>query len=102
MHTLFLDSLQPFANEIANTIDVDYILPMMVQEGLITPDQQQYLNSPYHTISEKQQKLFSIVIELPEGFVDKFKNCLLQTISYGPHKLLHDKLCKVYMCETTV
>ena len=73
---------------------MDLILPMMVQEGLVTPDQQQYLNNQYHTTCEKQQKLYSIVIELPEDCVDKFKKCLLETSSYDPHKLLHDKLCK--------
>ena len=96
-----LDSLQPFANDIANTVDVDHILPMMVQEGLVTPDQQQFLSSPFDTSIKKQKELSNIVTRLPEDSVDKFKNCLLKTISYDPHKLLYDKLCKV-QCETAV
>ena len=97
----FLDSLQPFANEIANAVDVDYILPMMEQEGLVTPDQQQFLSSPYNTTIKEQQELTSIVIELPEDCVNKFIHCLLETITYDPHRLLCDKLCKV-QCETAV
>ena len=71
---------------------MDVILPLMVQKGLVTPDQQQYLSSPYHTTSEKQQKLCCIVLELPESCVDKFINCLSETSNYEPHKQLHDKL----------
>ena len=71
---------------------MDVILPMMVQEGLVTPDQQQYLSIPYHTPGMKQQKLCSIVIELPESCVDKFINCLSETSNYEPHKQLYDKL----------
>ena len=71
---------------------MDVILPMMVQEGLVTPDQQQYLSNPYHTTGIKQQKLYSIVLELPESCVDKFINCLSETSNYEPHKQLYDKL----------
>ena len=87
-----LDSLQPFASKITNTVDVDLILPMMVQEGLVTPAQQQFLSSPLHTRDEKQQKLYSIVLELPEDCVDQFINCLSETSQYEPHKKLHDEL----------
>ena len=89
----FLDSLQPFANEIVNRVNVDLILPMMVQEGLVTPEQQQFLSSLYHTAWQKQQMLCSIVIVMSEDCVEKFRNCLLQTSDYEPHKELHDKLC---------
>ena len=67
-----LDSLQPFANDIANTVDVDHILPMMVQEGLVTPNQQPFLSSPFDTTIKRQKELFNIVTRLPEDSVDKF------------------------------
>ena len=66
---LFLDSLQEYANEITNTVSVDVILPIMVQQGLVTPDQQQYLSHPYYTMDIKQQNLCSIVLWLPESCV---------------------------------
>ena len=86
-----LDSLQPFASKIT-TVDVNTILPFMVQESIVSPDQQQYLSSPNHTTCEKQQKLCSIVLELPESCVDKFINCLSETSNYEPHKQLYDEL----------
>ena len=60
---------------------MDVILPMMIQESLVTLDQQQYLSNPYHTTGMKQQKLYSIVLELPESCVDKFINYLSETSS---------------------
>ena len=80
---------------------MDHILPMMVQEGLVTPNQQKFLSSPYNTTIKKQKELSNIVTRLPEESVDKFKNRLLKTIRYDPHKLLYDELCKV-QCETAV
>ena len=74
----------------------------MVQEGLVTPNQFQYLNSSYHTTSEKQQKLCSIVIKLPEDCVDKFVQCLHETSDFKPHKQLYDKLYESRQLETTV
>ena len=72
---------------------------MIVQEGLVTPYEQQFLSSPHHTASEKQQKLYSIVMGLPEDCVSKLKKCLLETSSYDPHQLLYSKLSKV-QCDT--
>ena len=89
-----LDSLQPFASKITSTVNVGFILLPMIQEGLLTPHQQQYLSSVCHTASEKQQKLCSIVLELPESCVDKFINCLSETSDYEPHKQLYDELHK--------
>lgn len=88
----FVDSLQSFANDITETVNVDIILPMMIQQGLVSADQQQYLSNPYHTMSMKQQKLCGIILELPESCVDQFMNCLSETSDYQPHKQLHDKL----------
>ena len=100
--TFYIDPLHSFANDIANTVDVDLISPLMVQEGLVTPNQFQYLNSLYNTASKKQQKLYSIVIELPEDCVDKFVQCLHETSDYKPHKQLYDKLLESRQLETTV
>jgi len=64
----------------------------MIQEDLVTADQEQYFNNPYHTMCEKQKKLCSIILEKPESCVDQFLNCLLKTSDYEPHKKLYDKL----------
>ena len=89
-----LDSLQPFASKITDTVNVDLILLPMVKEGLLTPHQWQCLSSVCQTTSEKQQKLCSIVLELPESCVDKFISCLSETSYYEPHKQLYDELHK--------
>ena len=94
----YIDSLQPFVNEIVNTIDVDFILPLMVQRGLLTADQIQYFYSPYHTSRTKQQKLCVILTGLPEDCVDNFIQCLHETSSFHPHWLLYDKLCESRQC----
>ena len=90
-----LDSLQSLANDIQDTIDVDTILPVMVQQGLLTPSQCQDLSSPYHTPVAKQQKLFIIIIGLPEKCVSQFIHCLHETSNYEPHRKLHDELLKL-------
>ena len=93
INVLVLDSLQLFANDI-NTVDVDAILPMMIEEKLVTLDQQQYLINPLHTPAAKQQKLCSIILGLPDSCVDRFLHCLQKTsCNYEPHKQLYDKLC---------
>jgi len=79
-------------NEITNTVSVDVIIPIMVQQGSVTHDQQQYLSHPYYTMDMKQQKLCSIVLALPESYVHQFLCCLLETSYYEPHKQLHVKL----------
>ena len=75
---------------------------MMVQECLVAPNQLQYFNNPFHTLSDKQQKLCSIIIELPEDCVDKFIQCLYKTSYYEPHKQLYDKLYESRPLETAV
>ena len=87
-----LDSLQAFSNDIANTVDVNEILPMMMQQHLVTSDQQQDLINPLHTTAVKQQKLSNIILGLPEDCVNQFLHCLLKTNYYEPHKQLYDKL----------
>ena len=88
----FLDSLQSFADDITNTVNVDVILPLMIQEGLVSVGEQQDLSSVFHSMAVKQQKLCSIILALPEGCVNKFLRCLFETKHYEPHKLLYDKL----------
>ena len=90
----FLDSLQPFTDKIAGSVNVDVILPMMIQEGLVTVVQQQDLINPLHSAAAKQQKLCSIILGLPEGCVKKFLHCLLKTNNYEPHRQLYDELYK--------
>ena len=90
----FLDSLQPFADNIAGSVNVDVILPMMIQQGLVTSDQQQDLINPLLSMAAKQQKLCGIILGLPEGCVYKFLHCLLETNNYEPHNQLYDELCK--------
>ena len=90
-----LDSLQPFAPDITATINVDLILPMMIQQNLITPNQQQDLSNPYHTTVVKQQKMCSIILGLPQSYVNRFLHCLQETSYYEPHKQLYDKLHKI-------
>ena len=82
-----LDSLQPFANDITNTVNVGEILPWMLQEGLVTINDCDYLST-----SNDKQKLINIILGLPEECVDKFLCCLEKTNYYEPHKLLYDKL----------
>ena len=90
----FLDSLQPFTDNIAGSVNVDVILLMMMQQGLVTPEQQQDLINPLHSMVAKQQKLCGIILGLPEGCVNKFLHCLLKTCHYEPHNQLCDELYK--------
>lgn len=92
LNCVCLDSLQAFADDIANTVEVNEILPMMMQQHLVTSDQQQELINPMHTTATKQQKLCSIILGLPEDCVNQFLYCLLQTSHYEPHRQLYDKL----------
>ena len=71
---------------------MDVILPMMMQQGLVSPEQQQDLINP--SMAAKQQKLCGIILGLPEGCVKKFLHCLLKTNHYEPHKQLYDELYK--------
>ena len=88
----FSDSLQQFANDITSTVNVNKILPMMVQKSLITLNEYEYLSNPLYIMSDKQQKLSGIILGLPEDCVEKFLHCLLETSDYEPHKQLYDKL----------
>lgn len=92
MNSVVIDSLQSFANDITTTVNVDLILPMMIQQNLVTPAQQQDLSNPYHTTAVKQQKFCSIILGLSESCVNQFLHCLLETSYYGPHKQLYEKL----------
>lgn len=93
INMFLLDSLQLFANDI-NTVDVDAILPMMIEQQLVTLDQHQDLINPLHTPAAKQQKLCSIILGLPDSCVNRFLHCLQTTsCDYEPHRQLYDKLC---------
>ena len=70
---------------------------MMIQQNLVTSDQQQDLINPLHTMAVKQQKLCAIILGLPEDCVNQFLHCLLETsYSYEPHKQLYDNLREFY------
>ena len=79
-------------------MNVNEILPMMIQQNLVTYDQQQDLINPcLHNMAVKQQTLCAIILGLPEDCVNKFLHCLLETsYSYEPHKQLYDNLREFY------
>ena len=66
----------------------------MMQKGLLTADEYEYLIDSHHPMGERRQKLSSIILGLPEDCVDKFLYCLQETgdRGYEPHRKLHDKL----------
>ena len=94
MSLFVLDSLQSFATDITATVNVDLILPMMIQQNLITPDQQQDLNNPYHFVAVKQQTMCNIILGLPESYVNRILHCLQETSYYEPHNQLYNKIHK--------
>ena len=64
----------------------------MVKNGLLSSSQHQYLLNPYHTITEKQNKLTCIAVTLSEDCVEKFLQCLEETSDYEPHETLLKKI----------
>ena len=88
-----LDSLQACAGDITTMVNVNQILPKMLEQKLITSNQHQELTNVMHTTATKQEKLCSIILGLSEDCVNKFLHCLLETsYEYKPHKELYDKL----------
>lgn len=94
------DSLHPFSEDIINTVDVDEIVPVMLQKGLVTLDHYQDLSSKYCPMGEKQRRLIGIILRLPEDCVDMFLYCLQKTSNYEPHKQLYQKLYTHYHTTT--
>ena len=71
-----VDSLQPYADDITATIDVDTIVSRMMTYGLLTMDQYQQLTSGYTTDANKLYALWGIVYGRIEYHVDRFLQCL--------------------------
>ena len=90
---IFLDSLECFAADISDNVDMATILPNLISHGLLTPEQQECLNHPMLTPTKKQQELCGILLRLNEDRVKKFLQCLSETSSYDPHKQLLNKIC---------
>ena len=83
-----IDSLEPFAYEICNSVDISTILPFLIKHGLINRHDNEYFMNPVHTSVEKQCKLTTLVVSLNEDCVDKFVDCLSQTSDFAPHDTL--------------
>ena len=92
-HCLHIDSLEPFAQAIYSSVDVQTILPWLIAHGLVTRFDQEYFMNPSHIPSEKQLKLMCLVISLNEKCVEKFLRCLSNTADeYSPHGELLEKI----------
>ena len=86
-----LDSLQPFIEDIIDSIDVKTITPSMVSKKLLTVEQYRYCCNPHVVLAEKQQTLGFIISTISEDCVEKFLNCLAKTgKSFKPHNDLLD------------
>ena len=96
------DYLRAFATDIATTLNVDNIQLHMVQYGLLTRDQQDYLSNPIYTACAKGQKLCTIILSFNEGCVEKFLQCLTETSYYEPHRELLQKIRCVIKCTLTI
>ena len=90
-----VDSLQPYADDIIATVDVDTIVSRMMTYGLLTLGQYQQLTSGYTTNANKLHTLCGIVLALSEDHVDKFLQCLSDTSYYRPHNSLLNKIKNV-------
>ena len=100
-HCLHLDSLEPFAQDICSSVDILIILPSLIAHRLVTRFDQEYFMSALHTSSEKQLKLMCLVISLNEKCVEKFLQCLSQTVGEHPlHGELLEKICKGIVCTS--
>jgi len=87
-----VDSLQPFTDDVVNSVDVNTILPPLMSRGLLTPEQVDYFSSSHDGEVVKQQKLSVIIVKLSEEFVEKFLQCLESTSHYEPHNTLLKKI----------
>ena len=92
----FPDSLEFFATDIFNNVDVTIILPNLLSHGLLTPEQRDNLTHLFLTPTRKQQELCGILLQLNEKSVKKFLQCLSETSYHTPHKELLNKIqCKL-------
>ena len=93
------DSLEHFATDIKDSVDVGTISTHLISHGLLTPEQQDDLIDPNLNSSKKRQKLCEILLRLNEECVKKFLQCLSETSSYSPHEQLLNKIrCKYHQC----
>ena len=91
---LHLDLLESFAQDIYSSVDIQTILPWLTKHGLVTRFDLEYFTSSSHTSVEKQRKLMCLAISLNEKCVEKFLECLSQTVGeYAPHGELLEKIC---------
>ena len=88
----FIDSLQPFTEDITNSIDVSTILPSLISRGLLTSDQQSYFVESTSMVPEKKRRLATIIVNLSEDCVETFLQCLESTSDYLPHNSLLKKI----------
>ena len=64
----------------------------MMNYGLLTREQQEYLCNPAHTPCAKGRKLCTIILSFNESCVKKFIQCLAETSDYEPHRELLQKI----------
>ena len=86
---IHLDSLESFAQDIFSSVDVQTILPLLTKHGLVTRFDLEYFTHSSYTSVEKQRKLMCLAISLNEKCVEKFLECLSQTVGEYP---LHGEL----------
>ena len=90
-----VDSLECFATDISESVDVGTILPNLISHGLLTPEQRDCITHPLHTPAKKQEELSRILLNMNERCVKKFLQSLSETSDYDPHKQLLNKIqCK--------
>lgn len=88
-----LDSLQEFADDICDSVDISTIQPHLIKRGLINKTDHEYFLNSLHTPTDKRSKLIFLIISLPESCVEKFLDCLSQTShDYAPHGSLLEKI----------
>ena len=90
---IYLDSLEPFAHDICNSVNIPTILTLLMKHGLISRLDQDYFMNQTHTDMEKQNRLTCLVVSLNEECADKFLECLSQSaVDYAPHGTLLKKI----------
>jgi len=82
------DSLNPFTEDIINSVDVNTILPSLMSHQLLSRSQIDYFNNPYVSQIDKQRKLAFNLATLNENCVEMILKCLESTSDYGPHESL--------------
>jgi len=87
-----IDFLQPFIEDIINSVNVDTITPPMLAHGLLTPEHCEYIFNPHVESTEKQRKLGFLIVTFSEECAQKFLQCLKNTRDYAPHDDLLKKI----------